>query len=143
MTRLGPVFGARVLGLLLTGTLLATAAGLTGCSALSSGDPPLSDSTFTRVIVELHLLSARTAYAPAPAPSARDSVFARYGVDRRAFEETLRYYSRHPAALEPLYASVLDSLNAIAQRARARHDARSAPDTSRAHGRRGHGRAGQ
>jgi len=85
---------------------------LAGCSGFSSGEEPLPDSTFTRVLTELHLAKSRyTADAPYPR-GLRDSIFARYDVRSAEFDATLHYYSRRPEALESLYQSVIDTLQA-------------------------------
>lgn len=94
---------APVLGLIL----------LSGCSGFSSEEKPLPDSTFARMLTELHLAKARARIEqPVPADF-RDSVFARHDVDSSAFYATLDYYSRRPKALETVYSSVLDSLTSL------------------------------
>lgn len=86
---------------------------LAGCSGFSSDEKPLPDSTFARILTEIHLADARDAIeTPAP-PALRDSIFARYNVDSSAFDATLDYYSRHPKAFETLYGSVIDSLQSL------------------------------
>ena len=86
---------------------------LAGCSSVSSGDPPLPDSTFTRVLTELHLAKSRyTVDAPYPR-SLRDSIFARYDVQSTEFDATLTYYSRHPKSFGALYQSVIDTLQSL------------------------------
>lgn len=97
-----------LLSALLLGSLV-----LAGCSTFPSGDPPLADSTFSQVLVDLHLVTARTKHhAPRPL-GLRDSVFAQHDVHRSEFEATLQYYSERPDAFESLYKGVLDTLNAI------------------------------
>lgn len=98
--------GSLLLGVLVFGVLV-------GCSQFSSDPKPLPDSTFTRLLTELHLAGARER-ADAPYPRGlRDSIFARYGVRRTAFEATLKYYSHRPEAFEALYQPVLDTLMAL------------------------------
>lgn len=100
--------GRRILLLCLLGPGL-----LAGCSAVSSDSAPLPDSTFTRVLTELHLTAARRSI-DAPYPSnLRDSVFARYRVRPAEFDASLKYYSRHPKAFKALYQSVLDTLRSV------------------------------
>jgi hypothetical protein len=67
----------------------------------------------TKVLVELHLVNARRSHAGTIPPGLKDSVFARYGIERSEFESTLRHYSRNPDAFDALYNTVLDTLNAI------------------------------
>lgn len=75
--------------------------------------PPVERETFSRVLVELHLIRARSVVLDTIPPSLRDSVFARYGVEERGFEETLSYYARRPNELESIYDGVIDTLSAL------------------------------
>lgn len=87
---------------------------LGGCSGFSSDAQPIPDSTFTRILTELHLAEARDNLDEAAYPRAlRDSIFARYGVQPADFDATLDYYSRRPEAFEALYQPVIDSLEAL------------------------------
>lgn len=87
--------------------------GMTGCSSLSSDSKPIPDSTFTRLLTEIHLTVARRE-AGVPYPKQlRDSVLARYGVDAAQFDAALEYYSRRPQDLKALYNPIIDSLNAL------------------------------
>ena len=88
---------------------------LPGCSVVSSERPPLPDSTFTRVLVETHLMTARSRLNRAFPQSLPDSVLERYDVRREEVDATLRYYSERPAAFSSLYNGVIDTLNAIQQ----------------------------
>lgn len=92
---------------------------LSGCSSFSSS-PPLPDSTFSRLLMEMHLVSARASRETALPAGIQDSILRRYRVDPEAFDATLRYYSRRPARLDALYDGVVDSLNALEQRSRYR-----------------------
>lgn len=107
--------------------LLVLLGSLFGCSSFSGGDPPLPDSTFTRVMNELQVLSARADRSSLP-PGLQDSIFARYGVEREDFNTTLRYYSRHPSEFESLFNAAIDSLNAIDNRQR---QGRTPPEQAR------------
>lgn len=93
--------------------VLLALGGSTACSVFSPGDRQLPDTTLRKVLVELHLANARQSHVGSIPPGLRDSVFARYGVQRSEFEATLRYYSRNPRAFEALYNTVLDTLNSI------------------------------
>lgn len=103
------------LGLLLV-VLFGSLAVLSACSSFPTGDPTVPDSTFSTVLVELHILSARHRRGKAPPRGLRDSVFQHYGVDSTAFRTTLRYYSRHPKELESIYDGVIDTLRALETR---------------------------
>lgn len=97
---------------LLTGGLL----GASGCSVVTSDAPPLADSTFTRVLVDLHMTTVRGSQFTRLPPSASDSVLAFHGVQREAFDATLRYYSQNPEAFGALYDTVIDTLNSLRNR---------------------------
>jgi hypothetical protein len=92
---------------------------LSGCSSFSSS-PPLPDTTFSRLLTEMHLVSARVSREAALPAGIQDSVLRRYDVDPEAFDAALRYYSRRPARLDALYDGVVDTLNALEQRSRYR-----------------------
>jgi len=87
-----------------------------GCSTIAEEKPPLPDSTFTRVLVDLHMTTARGKRFTRRPPGATDSVFAHHGVQKEAFDATLRYYTRRPDAFSSLYDAVVDSLNALRSR---------------------------
>jgi hypothetical protein len=101
----------RIVPLLLC--VLVGAFALSACSNPFSSDPPLPDSTFTRVLIDLHLTNARGKHLTQMSPNIRDSVFAYHDVNREGFDATLRYYSRHPSAFESLYDAVIDTLKAL------------------------------
>ncbi len=100
-----------------------------GCSGFSAGDEPLPDSTFTRVLTELHVASSRQSQDVATPPSLRDSIFARYDVEPSEFEATLRHYTRRPGRFESMYQTVIDTLQALRRPDRRRPDSRSLPDS--------------
>ena len=110
-----------VLGLWEMLGLLVVAGLVTGCTGVSSAPPPLADSTFARVLTDLHLAQSRhrtlANQLDAPPPP-RDSIFAHHSIRATAFEATLRHYSRHPGALAGIYQSVIDTLTARQQAAR-------------------------
>jgi hypothetical protein len=115
-----------LLPLLLCATLLGL--GLSGCSYGSSESPPLPDSTVSRMLVEMHLLSARAQRDEGVPPGAPDSLLRVYGLERQQLEEALRYYSRRPGRLDAIYDAVIDTLGALEQRSRYRSSA--PPDVS-------------
>ncbi len=95
--------------------LALSALSLAGCSAVSPERPPLPDSTFTRVLVETHLMTARSRLDTAFPTSLPDSILQRHDVQREDLDATLRYYSERPSAFSSLYNGVIDTLNAIQQ----------------------------
>ncbi len=86
---------------------------LMGCSGFSTDDEPLPDSTFTRVLTELHMASSRQSGDTPTPPGLRDSIFARYNVEPSEFEATLRHYTRRPDRFEAMYQTVIDTLQAL------------------------------
>ena len=102
---------------------------LSGCSATSSGERRLPDSTFTQLLTEIHLAKARTPQDASSSPGLRDSIFARYGVADSDFQATLQYYSRRPKAFESLYQSVIDTLQALQHPKRDRMAPEGIPDS--------------
>lgn len=102
---------------------------LMGCSGFSAGDEPLPDSTFTRLLTELHMASIRQSQDVATPPHLRDSIFARYNVDPAEFEATLRHYTRRPDRLDAMYQTVIDTLQALRRPDRRRPDSRTIPDS--------------
>lgn len=83
------------------------------CASLTEPSPPIEDSTFAQILVDLHLLSARGERGDAVPTAVRDSIYARYGVSASKFDETVRFYSRRPEDYHALYRSVVDSLKSI------------------------------
>lgn len=86
-----------------------------GCSSVTSEEPRIADSTFARILVELHLLDGRRQRVSDLSTAAEDTVLSHYGVTRTDFEQTLTYYSTHPKSFSALYNAVLDTLRAIEQ----------------------------
>lgn len=102
------------------GILVVVVGLMAGCTGFSSAPPPLADSTFARVLVDLHLAQNRHrthANQSAAPPPPRDSIFAHHSIRATAFEATLRHYSRRPEALAGIYQSVIDTLTARQQAA--------------------------
>lgn len=94
-------------------TLLLFSVGFAACSNFPSDKPPVDDSTFSTVLIDLHLTAARAQHLDTLRPNLRDSVFAHHGVQQSEFEATLQYYSQRPDSFNSLYNGVLDTLNAI------------------------------
>lgn len=118
-----PIVSADRVGRLLLPLLLCALVALpplSACSSFSSSSPPIPDSTFSRLLTEMHLLSARATRDGQLPPGVQDSILWRYGVQPEAFDATLRYYSRRPTQLDALYDGVIDTLNALEQRSRYR-----------------------
>lgn len=115
-------------GLGLLGVVLSLGL-LVGCSSVTSDEKPLPDSTFTRVLTELHLARARQ-NMEAPYPSGlRDSIFARYDVRPADFDATLHHYSRRPEAFGTLYQSIIDTLQALQRPGQRQPGPESIPDS--------------
>lgn len=103
----------RLAASVLLGLLFVGAVGGMGCSALTDDKPPLPDSTFARVLADLHMATARANRFTQMPPSITDSVFAHHGVQREDFDATFRYYTRRPDAFASLYDTVIDTLSAL------------------------------
>lgn len=87
-----------------------------GCARFSSEPTRLPDSTFARVLTELHIVAARQDL-DAPVPQGlRDSVFTQYGVSAADFDSTIRYYTRRPQDFKELYQPIIDTLQALQYR---------------------------
>lgn len=82
------------------------------CTVTSSEEPPVADSAFAEVLVDLHLLEARAELDHDLPPSLRDSVLARHGLTAARFEAAIDFYVDHPQAYTDLYSDVLNRLNA-------------------------------
>lgn len=100
---------------------------LVGCSRFSNEEPPIPDSTFTRVLTEMHLMEARSTLEPPLPLGLRDSILARYDLQPEEYEATLEHYSRNPQAFETLYQTVIDSIRAT--RNTMRESPKSLPDS--------------
>lgn len=84
---------------------------LPACSAFTSDEPPLSDSTMVEVLIELHLVNARLDLQYDLPPAVRDSILFKYGLDAQRFEDLIAYYADHPEAYAALYTTMLDRLS--------------------------------
>ncbi|PSQ95883.1 MAG: hypothetical protein BRD55_09680 [Bacteroidetes bacterium SW_9_63_38] len=117
MRRFPPSVPCRLLAPILLCAVLGGGALLgTGCSVLSSEEPPVADTTFTRILIELHLLNGQRRQAIGLPPAAADTVLVNYGVSRTEFERTLEHYSTHPKAFSSIYDAVVDTLRSIEER---------------------------
>ncbi|WP_426492543.1 DUF4296 domain-containing protein [Hymenobacter sp. 102] len=70
------------------------------------------------VLIEMHLLEARTEAAALPQDSARalfrqaqKAVYWRHNIDDSTFVQSYRYYAVHDKDLDAIYAAVVDSLS--------------------------------
>jgi len=97
-------------------SVLIGAAALSGCSGLFSDEPPLPDSTFTRVLVDLHLTTARGKRFSKTPEGIRDSLFLHHGIQHEDFDATLQYYTNNPQEFKSLYDAVIDTLNSLQNR---------------------------
>lgn len=104
---------------------------LAGCSVFSTDDEPLPDSTFTDVLTELHMASARQSGEVATPRGLRDSIFSRYDVAPSEFEATLQHYARRPDRFETLYQTVIDTLQALRYPNRSDTNPQGIPDSVR------------
>lgn len=85
-------------------------------------DVPVPDKLIPRdkmisVLIDMHLLEARTEAAALPQDSARalfrqaqKAVYWRYEIDDSTFVQSYRYYAVHDKDLDAIYSAVVDSL---------------------------------
>ena len=84
---------------------------LPGCSAITSEEPPIADSTMVEVLIELHLADARLDLQYEVVPAVRDSILFKHGLDEQRFLAILDYYADHPEEYSALYTTVLDRIS--------------------------------
>ncbi len=84
---------------------------LSACSAITSEEPPIADSTMVEVLIELHLADARLELQYNLVPVVRDSILFKYGLDEQRFRAILDYYADHPEEYAALYTTVLDRIS--------------------------------
>ena len=94
------------------GTLVLALLTLSACSAFTSNEPPISDSTMVEVLIELHLVSARLQLQYDHQPAVRDSILFIYGLDAQRFQDIMAYYAEHPEAYSAIYTTMLDRISA-------------------------------
>ena len=92
-------------------TLLVGFLTLSACSAITSEEPPISDSTMVEVLIELHLTNARLELQHDFIPAALDSILFKHGLDRQRYRAIVDYYADHPEEYSALYTIVLDRLS--------------------------------
>ncbi len=86
---------------------------LSACTSPTGTEPPVADSTFVNVLVELHLAKARAEILQqTPSKALRDSILARYALNAQRLDATLDYYAHHPDAYAALYETVMNRLRA-------------------------------
>lgn len=109
-------YSCRVLTCLTALTLLVTA-----CQKPEEVPVPprlLPREKMVSLLIELHLLEARTEAAALPQDSARalfrqaqKDVYWRHEIDDSTFVQSYRYYAVHDKDLDDIYAVVVDSLS--------------------------------
>lgn len=85
---------------------------LASCTPVPQAEPPISDSLFVEVLIDLHLASARAAHLPDWPAETREALLARHGLDSATLDHAFRYYSEHPDAYLQRYTELLDRLSA-------------------------------
>ena len=92
-------------------TLLVGLLTLSACSAITSEEPPIADSTMVEILIELHLTDARLDLQYDLLPAVRDSILFKHGLDEPRFLAILDYYADHPEEYSALYTTVLDRIS--------------------------------
>ena len=98
--------------------------------ACSNSDVPrgiLTEKEITPILVDIHLaesiFSQRYALAITSENYQEDlylSVLKKYKLDRKVFEASVLYYGKHPDKYRPVYDEVLNQLNEMAVKSRAK-----------------------
>jgi len=100
-----------------TGIVLITSMSMSGCGLDDEPPLPVADTTMVSVLLDLHLLRARSTYRDTVSSDAferqREAVLTRYGMDDTQLEAAIEAYIRRPDAYENVYGTVIDSLNAV------------------------------
>jgi len=100
-----------------TGIVLITSMSMSGCGLDDEPPLPVADTTMVSVLLDLHLLRARSTYRDTVSSDAferqREAVLTRYGMDDTQLEAAIEAYIRRPDAYENAYGTVIDSLNAV------------------------------
>ena len=89
-----------------------------GSGNVQSASPAIQEDTLVRLLVELHLADSVMASSEAMDIAARgadtaveNTVLARHGIDRKVFEETMKYYSDRPEEMVKLYDQGIEDLS--------------------------------
>ena len=124
MSNLAPermFFYMRIPLLLLWITLL----GMTSCENKKAEAPPISRDQMVGLMMEIYLAEARTTLMPVVKDSSyhlfiayQDSLMQRRGVSDSLLRKAYAYYLEHPAELEGIYDTIIDSLSLREQRLR-------------------------
>lgn len=79
--------------------------------------PPLDKATMTNVLVDIHLLEARTDELNARPDSIAflleeeyEKLYREHGVSQADFKKTFSYYEKNPEQMDELYQGVIDQL---------------------------------
>jgi hypothetical protein len=99
---------------------LFAAVALAGCSSSTSDAPPIPVEKFSELYADLLVLSAQDSssrLADAPTGATADSVLARAGVTREAYEHTVRWYNEDVTRWRDLLERVVTRLEKRAARA--------------------------
>jgi hypothetical protein len=87
-------------------------------SCQNNGNAPISESTFTQILTEMHTAEGA---AEGEFPSAKDSllriyyaqILKKHEVTQTDFDSTLAVYTRQPVAFDSLYSNVLREIQKI------------------------------
>lgn len=92
------------------GAVTAAAFLCAACGAPSNTALTASDSLMADVLVELHLLQARTSLGFGAPNVPKDSLLATYGLTQEDFDDRMEFYAEHPAVYSTVYNQVMDHL---------------------------------
>jgi len=100
-----------------TGIVLITSMSMSGCGLDDEPPLPVADTTMVSVLLDLHLLRARSSYRDRVSLDSfdrqRKAILARHGMNDAQLDAAVKAYIQQPDAYEEVYGTVIDSLNAI------------------------------
>ena len=112
--------------------IIFTIAFFFACSGNKAPKGILSEEQMTPVLVELHLADAIFAQRYALAITRENyqedlylSILKKYKLDQKVFENSVLYYGKHPDQYRPIYDEVLNRLNEMNVKSRAKDSIQS------------------
>ena len=76
------------------------------CSVIETDVPPVPDSTMVAVMIDLHLLNARSELQRDTEDSLRVNILAYHGLDTTQYAQAIEFYADEPERLLEIYAHV-------------------------------------
>ncbi len=86
-----------------------------GCGFVANDRPPVTDSLYAEVLIDLHLAATMAKRGETP-PFSADSILALHGIDSVAYQQAALYYGRHPEEAADVYGRAMDRLSTLTGR---------------------------